>query len=610
MPGSHLIHQLQLCAKRRAPSQGKRIHAEIIKCGLGQHDPLPNTLLDMYGKCGLIQNALQVFDEMPHRDQVCWASILTAHTHANLPKRTLSMFRDMVSVDGLQPDHFVFTSLVKACTSLGSLRMGLQVHARFLSSCYSNDDVVKSALVDMYAKCGLVDTARIVFDSICCKSSVSWTAMISGYAKSGRRTEAIELLRSMEERSLFAWSALLSGLVQNGYWVDALNMFNEMRREGIDIEDPFSLPSIIGVSANLATLELGKQMHCLVFALGFESSLYVGNALVDMYAKCSDVNAAKRTFDSICNKDVVSWTSIIVGMAQHGRAQEALSLYDEMAKNGVKPNKVTFLGLIYACGHAGLVDKGRHLFKSMSKDYGFSPSLQHYTCLLDLYSRSGHLDDAEKLLYTMPFKPDEAAWAALLSACKRHGKTQMGVRVADHLLSLEPKDNSTCIMLSNVYAGAAMWEKVSKVRRLMTVKDIKKEPGYSCIDLGKESQVFYAGENAHPMEDKIYILLKELDAEMRKRGYIPDISSVLHDMDQQEKENQLFWHSERLAVAYGLLKSVPGTVIRIVKNLRVCGDCHVVFKFISSIVNREIVVRDASRFHHFKDGNCSCSDFW
>lgn len=217
MPCSHLILQLQLCAKRRAPSQGKRVHAQIIKTGFREYDPLPNTLIDMYGKCGLIQNALQLFDEMPQRDQVCWASILTAHTHANLPKRTISMFRHMVSVDGLQPDHFIFTSLVKACTSLGSLRMGVQVHARFLSSCYSNDDVVKSSLVDMYAKCGLVDTARIVFDSICCKSSVSWTAMISGYAKSGRKSEAIELLRSMKERSLFAWTALISGLVQNGY---------------------------------------------------------------------------------------------------------------------------------------------------------------------------------------------------------------------------------------------------------------------------------------------------------------------------------------------------------------------------------------------------------
>lgn len=566
----------------------------------------------MYGKCGLIQSALQLFDEMPQRDPVSWASILTAHNQANLPHRTLSMFPNMVALDGLQPDHFVYASLVKACASLGlgALRMGIQVHAQFVSSPFSNDDVVKSSLVDMYAKCGLVDYARLVFDSICWKNSVSWTAMVSGYARSGRKLEAIELLKGMKEGNLFTWTALISGLVQSGYWVDVFNLFNEMRREGIDIVDPFILSSIIGASANFAALKLGKQIHCLVLALGYESSLFVSNALVDMYAKCSDVNAAKSTFDSIRQKDVVSWTSIIVGMAQHGRAEEALLLYDEMVSTGLKPNEVTFLGLIYACSHVGLVNKGRSLFKSMVEEYGLSPSLQHYTCLLDLFSRSGHLDDAEKLINTMPFKPDEAAWAALLSACKRHGNTQMGIRVADHLLRLGPTDTSTYILLSNVYAGAAMWENVSKLRKLMAVMKFKKEPGYSCIDLGKERQVFYVGETSHPLKDEIFGLLKELDAEMRRRGYVPDTNSVLHDMEQQEKEKQLFWHSERLAVAYGLLKSVPGTVIRIVKNLRVCGDCHIVFKFISSIVKREIVVRDANRFHHFKDGKCSCSDFW
>lgn len=312
----------------------------------------------------------------------------------------------------------------------------------------------------------------------------------------------------------------------------------------------------------------------------------------------------------MCRKDVVSWTSIIVGTAQHGQAEEALALYDGMVLAGIKPNEVTFVGLIHACSHAGLVSKGRALFRSMVEDYGIAPSLQHYTCLLDLLSRSGHLEEAENLIRTMPVNPDEPTWAALLSACKRHGNTQMAVTIADHLLDLKPEDPSSYILLSNVYAGAGMWENVSKVRKLMMDMEVKKEPGYSCIDLGKESHVFHAGETSHPMKDEIIGLMRELDAEMRKRGYAPDTSSVLHDMDQQEKERQLFWHSERLAVAYGLLKAVPGTIIRIVKNLRVCGDCHTVLKLISSITNREIYVRDAKRYHHFKDGNCSCNDFW
>ncbi|XP_071690221.1 pentatricopeptide repeat-containing protein At4g14050, mitochondrial [Rutidosis leptorrhynchoides] len=606
----HLLQTLQHCAAGRHPFHGKALHAHILKLGLDQYGALPNTLISMYNKCNLIKDALQLFDEMPQRDPVSWASILTAYNQSNRPNRALSIFPDMYILDSLQPDHFIFASLVNSCAALKALKLGCQVHAQFVLSPFSSDDVVKSSLVDMYAKCGLVDVARTVFDTIVIKNPISWTAMISGYARSGRETEAVELLRNMKETNLFSWTALISGLIQSGHFVNAFNLFIKMRKEGIKIADPFILSSVIGASANLAALELGKQVHCLVVEFGFESSLYVSNALVDMYAKCSDIVAALSVFHVIVRKDVVSWTSIIVGLAQHGKAKEALSLYDDMISNGVKPNEVTFVGLIYACSHVGLVNKGRDLFKSMVEYYGLNPNLQHYTCLLDLYSRSGHLDEAEKLLNTMPFEVDEAVWASFLSACKRFGKTQMGIRVADRLMELGVKDPSTFVLLSNAYAGASMWENVAKVRKLMVDMDVKKEPGYSCVHLGKESEVFYAGVTCHLMKDEILVLLKDLDEEMRRRGYVPDVSFVLHDVGKQEKEQQLFWHSERLAVAYGLLKGVPGSVIRVVKNLRVCGDCHTVLKFISNIVGREIVVRDASRFHHFKDGRCSCFDFW
>ena len=434
--------------------------------------------------------------------------------------------------------------------------------------------------------------------------------MISGYARNGLKSEALKLFREVPNRDLFAWTALISGFVQSGNGIDALRLFVKMLREGVEITDPLVLSSVVGGCANCALWELGKQVHGLVIGLGFESCVFVSNALVDMYAKCSDLVAAKGVFFGMWRKDVVSWTSIIVGSAQHGRAEEALALYEGMVSAGVKPNEVTFVGLMYACSHVGLVGEGRELFKSMVEDHGIRPSLQHYTCLLDLLSRSGYLEEAENLIRMMPFSPDEPTWAALLSACKRHSNTKMAIRIADQLLSLKPEDPSSYILLSNVYAGAGMWENVSKVRKLMMVMEVKKEPGYSCIELGKESYVFYAGETSHPMKDEIAALMRELDAEMRKRGYVPDTSSVLHDMDQQEKERQLFWHSERLALAYGLLKAVPGTVIRIVKNLRVCGDCHAVLKLISTIAGREIYVRDATRYHHFKDGKCSCNDFW
>jgi pentatricopeptide repeat protein len=297
-----------------------------------------------------------MFDQMPHRDLVSWASILTALNQANLPHLSLSMLPTMLRHDGLEPDHFVLATLFKACARLDAIRQGKQVHARFLLSPFRDDDVVNSTLIDMYVKCGLPDNARAVFDSISLKNSVPWTAMISGYARSGRKL--------------------------SGSGVDAFHLFIEMRREGVDLVDPLVLSSTIGASANLAVLELGKQMHGLVISLGYDSCIFISNALVDMYAKCSDILAANEIFGSMQRRDVVSWTSIIVGVARHGQAEEALALYDEMISAGVKPNEVTFVGLIYACSHVGLVSKGRQLFKSMIEDYGISPSLQHYTSQL------------------------------------------------------------------------------------------------------------------------------------------------------------------------------------------------------------------------------------
>ncbi|KAL1059809.1 hypothetical protein V6Z11_1Z004700 [Gossypium hirsutum] len=529
MPILHYLHQLQNCAKHRSIVSTKQLHAHFIRLGVTQFLALSNTLLNVYGKCSLLQDALQLFERNATKRP------------SNLPDKTLSMFPAMFSLDRLLPDDFVFASLVKACGSLGAIKQGKQVHGNFLVSPYFDDDVVKSSLVDMYAKCGLPDDSRLVFDSIKLKNMASWTAIIYGYARKGRKEEALELFLRVPLKNLFAWTALISGLIQSANGVDAFGLFVKMRRQGISIIDPLVLSSIVGASANLAMLELGKQVHGLVIQLGYESCMFISNALVDMYAKCSDMSAARDVFSRMSRRDVVSWTSIIVGAAQHGQAEEALSF------------------------HVGLVNRGRELFKSMVEDYGIHPSLQHYTCLLDLLGRSGHLEEAESVINLMPFKPDEPTWAALLSACKQYRNAKMAIKFADHLFSLKPEEPSTYILLSNTYASSGLWEHASKARQLLESLEVRKEPGYSYIYFGKESQI--EGEAT-------------------------------------------VWHSERLAIAYGLLKSVPGTVIRIVKNLRVCGDCHTVLKLISDIVQREIVVRDAKRYHHFKGGKCSCNDFW
>ncbi|KAM3404142.1 hypothetical protein ACQJBY_007307 [Aegilops geniculata] len=442
------------------------------------------------------------------------------------------------------------------------------------------------------------------------KNSVVWTALVSGYASNGYTDEALELFRSMPVRGLFAWTALVSGFVRAGESVSALELFLEMRRDAVTIDDAFVLSAVTGGAADLAVLVLGRQLHGLSMRLGFLSSMMVGNALVDMYSKCSDIHSAREVFEEITVRDIISWTTMIVGEAQHGRAGEAFALYDRMILAGVKPNEVTFVGLIYACSHAGLVQKGRQLFDSVKREYDINPGLQLYTCYLDLLSRSGHLSEAEELITTMPYEPDEAAWGALLSACKKHNDAEMCVRVADNLLELGPKYPSTCVLLSNVYAVNGKWGSVSTVRKLMANMKINKEPGYSWVEVGRESRLFHAGEVPVDMREEILVFLEELVSEMRRRGYVPDTSSVMHDLEEHEKEHHLFLHSERLAVAFGILKSLPGSVIRVVKNLRVCGDCHTVMKLISEIFQRKIIVRDATRFHHFEGGKCSCGEFW
>uniref|UniRef100_A0A0E0RBS5 DYW domain-containing protein n=1 Tax=Oryza rufipogon TaxID=4529 RepID=A0A0E0RBS5_ORYRU len=593
-----------------SPAAVRGMHARILKEGLAHHPPNPAALVSAYAKSRLLPDALHLFDETPRRDIYIYSSLLTAVSHSASPELALPILRCMLSADALHPDHFVISSVASVFARLRSRRLGRQLHAHFVASPYNGDDVVKSSLVDMYCKCGSPDDGRKVFDSMSAKNSVVWTALVSGYASNGRSEEALQLFRSMPGRNLFAWTALISGLVNTGESVGAVELFVEMRRDGVRIDDAFVLSIVIGASADLAAFVLGRQLHGSAMRLGFLSNMIVGNALIDMYSKCSDILSAREVFEGITFRDVISWTTMVVGEAQHGRAEEALALYDRMVLAGAKPNEVTFVGLIYACSHAGLVQKGRQLFESMKNEYGITPRLQHYTCYLDLLSRSGHLLEAEELMTTMPYEPDEATWGALLSACTKYKDAEMCIRISDKLLELRPKDSSTYILLSNVYAVNGKWDSVAKVRKCMIGLEIRKEPGYSWIEAGREFRLFHAGEVPLDVREEIMVFLEEMVLEMRKRGYVPDTSSVMHDLEESEKEHHLFLHSERLAVAFGLIKSPPGSVIRVVKNLRVCVDCHTVMKLISEITHRKIVVRDSSRFHHFEGGKCSCSEFW
>jgi pentatricopeptide repeat protein len=301
---------------------------------------------------------------------------------------------------------------------------------------------------------------------------------------------------------------------------------------------------------------------------------------------------------------------MIAGCAQHGHGKDALQLFERMEHAGVKPNHITYVCVLSACSHVGLVDEGRRYFDEMSQKHGITAKVEHFACMVDLLGRTGHLGEAEILINEMPFEPCALLWRTLLGACRIHGNIGIGKHAAERILELEPEEVSTYVLLSNIYAAAGKWDDVVSVRKLMRDRGVKKEPGISWIEVKNKVHTFLVRDKSHPQTKQIYSKLEELTRQMEVAGYVPDTNFVLHDVDEEHKDHLLSYHSEKLAISFGLISTPPGTSIQIFKNLRVCGDCHTATKFISKIVGRELIVRDANRFHHFTQGMCSCGDYW
>eukprot|EP01018_Ginkgo_biloba_P037865 Gb_08118 [translate_table: standard] len=582
---------LRVCTSAAALAHGKQIHTQIIRTWLcTDTDVLKqskllqtqiiraeskldifvgNALLDMYAKCGSIENARCVFNKMSDRDVVSWTTMIQGHTQRGNCEDALKLFGQMQST-GMKPDEFVFSSVLRACASVAAFEQGKQIHAQIIRVGFALNGTVGNALIDMYAKCDSIKDARHVFGEMIIRDMVSWTAMIVGYA-------------------------------QHGYAEEALLLFWQMQQEGMKF-DQFVLASVISACASLAALEQGKQVHDSITESRIELDIFVASALVDMYAKCGSIEDARGVFDKMLKKDTVAWNMMIAGYAQHGQGEEALKLFLKMEQAGLKPDDCTFVRLLSACSHGGLVDAGRHYFHSMTRDYGITPIVDHYVCMVDLLGRAGHLDEAVDFINKMPFEPNAVVWRALLGACRTHGNMELGQHAAEQILQLEPQNAATYVLLSNMYSAAGRWDDVAQVRNLMKDRRVKKKPGRTWIEVNNWVHSFVAEDKSHSHMKEIYAMLERLAGQMKEAGYVPDTNFVLHDIEEELKEQKLFYHSEKLAISFGILCTPQGTPIRIFKNLRVCGDCHSATKFISKIVKREIVVRDANRFHRFKDG--------
>ncbi|KAK9279769.1 hypothetical protein L1049_013451 [Liquidambar formosana] len=505
--------------------------------------------------------------------------------------------------------EFILSAILKACGRLAAIEEGKQAHCMIWKHGFHADSILMTSLLDMYCKSTCIEEARHVFDEMPERDVVATNSMISGLCRYHLTSDAINLFHSMPERDVGSWNSLISGLGHNSEGRRAFSFFAKMRGEGVEV-DLMTMVSVLSVCADLAALANGKQVHGLVINHGFELYLPVGNAIVDMYGKSGCMEDACLCFKNMPFKNVVSWTSLIVGYGKHGMGKEALNAFGRMKTEGILPNKITFLGTLYACSHAGLVQEGWRNFNTMVHVYSITPTMEHYTCMVDLIARAGCLNEANKFIERMPIKPDAKLLTAFFSSCCSHMNVELARGVGQKLLELEPEEAGAYMLLSNFYGLVGDLEGVANVRRLMLDKGIRKEKACTWIEINRRIHSFESGDKTHPAIKEIYKYLENLIEKMKSSGYVPNTSMVMQNVNEHKKEEILLGHSEKLAIGFGLISTPPWSRITIVKNLRVCVDCHVVTGLISKIEGREIVARDSSRFHHFKDGVCSCGNHW
>lgn len=668
---------LKVCGDIGEIRRGKEIHGQLIVNGFSLDLFAMTGVVNMYAKCGQIEEAYKMFDRMPDRDLVSWNTIVAGFAQNGFAELALDLVTQMHE-EGRRGDFITIVSILPAVANVGSLRIGKAVHGYAMRAGFDSIVNVSTALVDMYAKCGCVETARLVFDGMKSRNVVSWNSMIAAYVESDNPEEAMRIFQKMLdegveptnvtimealhacadlgdlERGMFvhnmldqlklgtdvsitnslismyskckrvdiaadifsklqrktpvSWNAMILGYAQNGRVNEALNYFCKMRSQNIK-PDSFTMVSVIPALAELSVIRHAKWIHALVIRSCFEKNVFVMTALIDMYAKCGAVGTARKLFDMMNERHVTTWNVMIDGYGTHGLGKAAIELFNKMLEGTTKPNDITFLCAISACSHSGLVEEGIHYFNSMKKDYGIEPVMDHYGAMVDLLGRAGRLNEAWDFIQKMPIEPGITVFGAMLGACKIHKNVELGEKAANRLFELNPDEGGYHVLLANIYAAASMWDKLAEVRTKMEKKGLQKTPGCSLVELKNEVHSFYSGSTSHPQSKRIYTFLETLIDEIKAAGYVPDTNSI-HDVEDHVQENLLSSHSEKLAIAFGLLNSSPGSTIHIRKNLRVCGDCHNATKYISLVTGREIIVRDMHRFHCFKNGICSCGDYW
>ncbi|KAB8116320.1 hypothetical protein EE612_057366, partial [Oryza sativa] len=577
---SHLTFPIALKSASRLPHPlraGEQLHARSLKLPSHTNPHVLTSLLTLYARCGLLHRAQRMFDEMPHPSTVSWTALITAYMDAGDLREAVHVARNAFA-NGMRPDSFTAVRVLTACARVADLATGETVWRAAEQEGIAQSVFVATAAVDLYVKCGEMAKAREVFDKMRDKDAVAWGAMVGGYASNGHPREALDL-------------------------------FLAMQAEGVR-PDCYAVAGALSACTRLGALDLGRQAIRMVDWDEFLDNPVLGTALIDMYAKCGSTAEAWVVFQQMRKKDIIVWNAMILGLGMTGHEKTAFTLIGQMEKSGVKLNDNTFIGLLCSCTHTGLIQDGRRYFHNMTKLYHISPRIEHYGCIVDLLSRAGLLQEAHQLIDDMPMPANAVILGALLGGCKIHRNAELAEHVLTQLIRLEPWNSGNYVMLSNIYSNRGRWEDAAKLRLDMKEKGVEKVPACSWVEFEGKVHEFRVGDKSHPLSDQIYKKLDELGLEMKTMGYEPTTEVVMFDVEDEEKEHTLVHHSEKLAIAFNLLVTGPGETIRVTKNLRVCSDCHTAIKLISRITHREIIVRDNNRFHCFRDGSCSCNDYW
>ncbi|XWS73287.1 hypothetical protein CRYUN_Cryun02cG0115100 [Craigia yunnanensis] len=480
------------CANLLELCHGQSAHSSVIKLGLNVDSHTTHSLITVYARCGELGSARKVFDSIDERDLVSWNSMISGYSKMGYANEAVGLFEKMRE-EGFAPDEMTLVSVLGACGDLGDLNLGMWVEGFVMKHKMELNSFIGSALIDMYGKCGDLVSARRVFDGMQGKDVVTWNAMITGYAQNGMLDEAIKL-------------------------------FHGMKDTGVN-PDKITLVGVLSACASIGALDLGKWIGTYAAQRGLQHNIFVSTALVDMYAKCGSLDDAQRVFENMPVKNEVSWNAMISALAFHGLCQEALSLFERMSTEGrdACPNDLTFVGVLSACVHAGLVDEGWRYFDLMNSSYGLTPKIEHYSCMVDLLACAGQLYEALNFIEKMPEKPDEIVLEALLGACQKCKNLDVSERVMQLLLQMEPSNSGNYVISSKIYANSRRWDESAKMMVFMRQRGVNKTPGCSWIEIEAQLHEFLAGDDLLYHSIEIHEVFELLNVEMKREGYIPKV---------------------------------------------------------------------------------------